>query len=40
MGLPLVKQIVSEHMGKVEMISELGKGTTFRLVFPPRWQES
>ncbi len=40
MGLPLVKQIVSEHMGKVEMTSELGKGTTFRLVFPPRWQES
>lgn len=37
MGLPLVKQIVSEHLGEIKVESELGKGTTFRLLFPFRW---
>jgi PAS domain S-box-containing protein len=39
MGLPLVKQVVSEHMGAIDLTSEPGKGTTFRMVFPSRWQE-
>ncbi len=39
MGLPLVKQIVSEHLGRIEVKSEIGKGTTFRLVFPARWTD-
>lgn len=39
MGLPLVKQIVAEHLGEVKMESELGKGTTFTMVFPVRWLE-
>ncbi|MEW5746606.1 MAG: ATP-binding protein [Nitrospirota bacterium] len=39
MGLPLVKQIVVEHLGEVEVESAAGKGTTFRLVFPVRWME-
>jgi PAS domain S-box-containing protein len=38
LGLPIVQQIVSEHHGTVDYVSELGKGTTFRvslgLVFP------
>ncbi len=37
MGLPLIKQIVSEHLGEIEVESETGKGTTFRISFPPRW---
>jgi signal transduction histidine kinase len=39
MGLPLVKQIVSEHLGEIELSTVLGKGTTFRMIFPSRWQE-
>jgi signal transduction histidine kinase len=39
MGLPLVKQIVSEHLGEIKVESEVGKGTTFRLMFPYRWAE-
>jgi signal transduction histidine kinase len=39
MGLPLVKQIVSEHLGDVRVQSEIGKGTTFTMVFPVRWVE-
>lgn len=39
MGLPLVKQIVSEHMGEISVESELGKGTTFSMTFPARWLE-
>jgi signal transduction histidine kinase len=37
MGLPLVKQIVSEHLGAIRVESEPGKGTTFRMTFPVRW---
>ncbi len=39
MGLPLVKQIISEHLGVISVESEEGKGTTFRIVFPVRWTE-
>lgn len=39
MGLSLVKQIVSEHLGEIKVESEMGKGTTFKLVFPVRWVE-
>jgi len=38
-GLPIINQIVSEHLGKIEVESEPGKGTTFRLAFPVRWME-
>jgi len=37
MGLPLVKQIVSEHMGEISFESRPGGGSTFRMVFPARW---
>jgi signal transduction histidine kinase len=37
MGLPIVKQIVSEHLGGIKVESELGKGTKFYLIFPFRW---
>lgn len=37
MGLPLIKQIVSEHMGEISVKSELGKGTIVTMVFPVRW---
>jgi two-component system sensor kinase FixL len=39
MGLPLIKQIVSEHLGEIQVESETGKGTTFRITFPIRWRE-
>lgn len=39
MGLPLVKQIVSEHLGEISVKSEEGKGTTFLLTFPSRWKD-
>ncbi len=39
MGLPLVKQIVDEHLGEINVKSELNKGTTFILSFPLRWKE-
>jgi signal transduction histidine kinase len=38
MGLPLIKQIVAEHMGEVSVKSEIGKGTTVTMVFPVRWR--
>jgi len=37
MGLPLVKQVVSEHLGEIKVESEVNKGTTFHLLFPIRW---
>lgn len=39
MGLPLVKQIISEHLGELEVESEPGKGSTFTMIFPLRWKE-
>ncbi len=39
MGLPLVKQIVTEHMGEISVESEEGKGTKFNIIFPERWKE-
>ena len=39
MGLPLVKQIVSEHLGEMVLESEEGKGTTVTIMFPVRWKE-
>jgi signal transduction histidine kinase len=37
MGLPLVKQIISEHLGEIKVESTPGKGTTVEIVFPVRW---
>jgi PAS domain S-box-containing protein len=34
LGLPIVEQILSEHRGTVNYISELGKGTTFIVSLP------
>lgn len=39
MGLPLVKQIVSEHLGEVVVMSGQCNGSTFRILFPVRWKE-
>lgn len=39
MGLPLVRQVVSEHMGDIHVESEVGAGSTFRITFPTRWKE-
>ncbi|MBA4372692.1 MAG: hypothetical protein C0402_07480 [Thermodesulfovibrio sp.] len=38
-GLPLVRQIISEHMGQINVQSEQGTGTTFRMTLPLRWTE-
>ena len=34
LGLPIVEQIVSEHHGSVDYVTELGKGTTFMVSLP------
>ncbi len=34
LGLTLVKHIVDAHKGKIELQSETGKGSSFRLLFP------
>ena len=39
MGLPLVQQIVSEHMGNLTIESKSGHGSTFKMIFPERWRE-
>ncbi len=39
MGLPLVKQIISEHLGELIVKSKSGLGTTFMMLFPVRWKE-
>jgi two-component system, LuxR family, sensor kinase FixL len=39
MGLPLIKQIVSEHLGEIFVESDSGRGTTFKVVLPARWTE-
>jgi signal transduction histidine kinase len=39
-GWPLVKQIVYEHMGTVEIESEKGEGSRFTVIFPKRWIDS
>lgn len=39
MGLPLIKQIISEHMGEVIIDSKLNVGTNVQFIFPTRWRE-
>ncbi|WMN10905.1 ATP-binding protein [Marivirga salinae] len=38
-GLFIVKEFMELHQGKVECLSELGKGTTFKLTFPNAIEE-
>jgi signal transduction histidine kinase/CRP-like cAMP-binding protein len=35
LGLSIVKKILDDHHGSIELESEPGHGTTFRLLFPP-----
>ncbi|HVO29969.1 MAG TPA: ATP-binding protein [bacterium] len=34
LGLPTVQRIVSSHGGRIDVTSDVGRGTTFELVFP------
>jgi two-component system, NtrC family, sensor kinase len=34
LGLPIVKTIVESHEGQIEVQSEEGVGTTFRIILP------
>ena len=36
LGMPIAKQIVDQHSGKIEIDSEEGKGTTFRVILPAK----
>ena len=40
LGLSLVKKIVTLHDGKIELESERGKGTTFRIILPSEFKLS
>lgn len=39
MGLPLARQIISEHMGEIIIDSKPHVGTTVQFIFPTRWME-
>ena len=39
MGLPLVKQIIAEHLGDITIESQEGKGTTVTIKLPTRWKQ-
>lgn len=39
LGLPLVKKVVEEHHGRVEVQSEPGQGTAFYISIPTEWDE-
>jgi signal transduction histidine kinase len=34
LGMAIVRRIVENHHGKIEVVSEKGKGTLVRLIFP------
>jgi two-component system NtrC family sensor kinase len=36
LGLSIVRHIIEEHKGTIEVESEIGKGTTFRIILPAR----
>ena len=40
LGLPMVRRIAQLHGGTVELESEVGRGSTFRVVFPTAKEES
>lgn len=39
LGLPLVKQIITEHLGEIIVQSKPAQGSTFRVKFPTIWKE-
>ena len=39
MGLPLVRQIITEHMGEITVDSKPNIGTTVQFIFSTRWKE-
>jgi signal transduction histidine kinase len=34
LGLDIVKKIIDKHQGRIEVESEIGRGTTFRIFLP------
>ena len=34
LGLAICKEIVEHHKGRIEVVSEIGKGTTFNIYLP------
>jgi len=34
LGMAIVKKVMDDHKGKIEIDSEMGKGTTIRMLFP------
>jgi len=40
LGLPVSQKIIEEHGGRIDVASEVGKGTTFTLCLPPHRQDT
>lgn len=36
LGMPIAKQVVEQHKGQIEIETELGKGTTFKITLPAK----
>jgi two-component system sensor histidine kinase AtoS len=34
LGMAIVKKVIDDHKGRIEIDSELGKGTTIRILLP------
>ncbi len=36
----LIQRIIEEHQGRIEVVTELGRGSDFRVVLPPAPEET
>ena len=39
LGMPIAKQVIDQHNGRIEIESEIDKGTTFKVFLPAKLLE-